>query len=316
MNEETNNPYSIDTEPESTSVFDRIGRIARLRYFIFVLLTIIIPAVAITSAVEVINFNNPYTTFFLVIALYTLIVLSILIYLTIKRCHDFNKPWFYSFFLLLPISILAFCFIPGTDGNNKYGSQTEPNSLLLKFASFAMLAGVLTFTFGDKIYQTYNTAQAERLIAEKIKKEKDAKEKGRLVFAIKTRKWDEAEALISASINLEVVDPETERSPLHLLLLQQGSNINKVLVPLLIEKGVSCDVPDNYGVTPLMLATANGIKMVKHILKCGAEINAQNKDGDTALHYASLEKNERMMELLLESGADYEIENNAGKIAE
>lgn len=315
MNEETNNPYSINSEPESTSIFARIGRMGRLRYFFFVILAIVIPAVAINSTVEVIDFNNPYSAFFIAIALYALVVLTLLIYLTIKRCHDFNKPGFYSLFLILPISILAFCFIPGTDGANKYGSEPEPNSLLLKFASFAMLAGVLAFTFGNTIYEAYSTLQQKKLIAEKIEKEKEAKEKAKLVFAIKERNWDKADALISDSINLEVVEVDTLRSPLHLLLLQEGTDADKKLVPLLIKKGVSCDIPDSYGVTPLMLATANGFKLVEAILECGSEINAQNNEGDTALHYAALEKDEELIELLLEYGANMDIKNNAGKPA-
>ncbi|MEE9328391.1 MAG: ankyrin repeat domain-containing protein [Cocleimonas sp.] len=315
MNDDINNPYSINTEPESTNIFNRIGRMGRLRYFFFVVLAIAIPILILKSTAAVIDFNNPYTPLFIIIALYSLIVISLLIFLTIKRCHDFNKPAFYSLSLILPISILAFIFIPGTNGNNQYGSKPLPNSLLLKFAGFTMLAGILAFTFGNKIYQAYNTAQAEKLIAEKAEEKKTAKKKARLVFAIKTRNWDEAEALISANINLEEVEPETKRSPLHLLLSQKGKNIDNKLVPMLIEKGVSCDISDKDGVTPLMLATRYGLKMVKAIVECGPEINAQNNKGDSALHYANLRNNEDMIEYLLESGADEYLKNNAGKTA-
>jgi uncharacterized membrane protein YhaH (DUF805 family) len=47
--------------------------------------------------------------------------------LTIQRCHDFNTTGWLSLLVLIPLVNLIFWFIPGTDGENDYGSPTPPN---------------------------------------------------------------------------------------------------------------------------------------------------------------------------------------------
>jgi hypothetical protein len=49
---------------------------------------------------------------------------------------------------------------------------------------------------------------------------------------------------------------------------------------------VGIDFPDSWGNTALIVACQSGSKkMVKAVLRCGANINAQNYKGNTALHY-------------------------------
>lgn len=50
--------------------------------------------------------------------------------LTIQRCHDFNTTGWLSLLILVPLANLVFWFIPGTDGPNRYGRPTPPNSVL------------------------------------------------------------------------------------------------------------------------------------------------------------------------------------------
>lgn len=50
--------------------------------------------------------------------------------LTIQRCHDFNTSGWLSLLILVPLANLVFWFIPGTDGPNRYGKPTPPNSVL------------------------------------------------------------------------------------------------------------------------------------------------------------------------------------------
>jgi uncharacterized membrane protein YhaH (DUF805 family) len=47
--------------------------------------------------------------------------------LTIQRCHDFNTTGWLSLLVLVPLVNLIFWFIPGTDGENRFGPQTPPN---------------------------------------------------------------------------------------------------------------------------------------------------------------------------------------------
>jgi uncharacterized membrane protein YhaH (DUF805 family) len=50
--------------------------------------------------------------------------------LTIQRCHDFNTSGWLSILVLVPLVNLIFWFIPGTDGRNRWGPPTPPNSIV------------------------------------------------------------------------------------------------------------------------------------------------------------------------------------------
>lgn len=52
--------------------------------------------------------------------------------------------------------------------------------------------------------------------------------------------------------------------------------------------------------------------MTEFLLRKNADVNIQNKFGYTALHVATLEGHERIVELLLKNGADKNIENDDG----
>ena len=48
---------------------------------------------------------------------------------TIQRSHDFGMSGWFALLWLVPLANLAFWFIPGTDGANRYGAKTPPNGL-------------------------------------------------------------------------------------------------------------------------------------------------------------------------------------------
>lgn len=60
----------------------------------------------------------------------------------------------------------------------------------------------------------------------------------------------------------------TGRTPSHLLLFQEDIGISNKFIPPLISKIIDCNHQDDYGVTPLMLSTANGLDIVKEIAPC------------------------------------------------
>ena len=49
---------------------------------------------------------------------------------------------------------------------------------------------------------------------------------------------------------------------------------------------------------------ANDIEEVKRLIEAGADINAKNKDGGTALSYALIAANLEIVKLLIETGVD------------
>ena len=69
--------------------------------------------------------------------------------------------------------------------------------------------------------------------------------------------------------------------------------------------------------TPLMASVVNkNARVVELIINAGADIDAQDDDGDTALFYAAAGAvNPAVIDVLLEAGADATIENERGKKA-
>ncbi|GGI18518.1 DUF805 domain-containing protein [Oxalicibacterium faecigallinarum] len=116
--------------PDNTPPVERIrpfslaGRLDRWRYVAFALCAIV--------AVMLILFIAGFALLYLgslgrmlyigasVVLCYAFLPIFLTI-LTIKRCHDFNMGGWLAVLLLVPVVNLAFCFIPGTKEENKYG---------------------------------------------------------------------------------------------------------------------------------------------------------------------------------------------------
>ncbi|KAF4968276.1 hypothetical protein FZEAL_10414 [Fusarium zealandicum] len=85
---------------------------------------------------------------------------------------------------------------------------------------------------------------------------------------------------------------------------------------LLIGNGADTEAQDKAGITALHNASCRGdTKVARLLLESGADIEAQDKVGKTALHYTSFRNNTKFVQLLLESGADLEAQNKVGMTA-
>jgi uncharacterized membrane protein YhaH (DUF805 family) len=125
------NPYSapraaVDDAHEQyqpVRIFAVSGRMGRARYILYSIgLTMLIMFLAgLASA-----FLGPAGAVVMIIAWVGVVVLSIM--LTIQRSHDFNMTGWFSILTLVPLVNLIFWFIPGTDGANRFGAKTPPNS--------------------------------------------------------------------------------------------------------------------------------------------------------------------------------------------
>lgn len=82
---------------------------------------------------------------------------------------------------------------------------------------------------------------------------------------------------------------------------------------------LGCKDKDNTDYTPLMKAVIGGnVSRVKSLLEQGADINAQNKNGQTALILASYYKynnSEEILSLLLSSNPTIDLQDNSGRTA-
>ena len=87
-----------------------------------------------------------------------------------------------------------------------------------------------------------------------------------------------------------------------------GSDISSEIFSCLIGIGADVNARTNNGVTPLMIAAEEGhINAVTSLVKCGANVHLQDKDGQTALHHAMQSPQTSICEVLsclIKNGAD------------
>ena len=86
--------------------------------------------------------------------------------LTIQRCHDFNMSGWLSLLMFVPLANLIFLIIPGTDGPNRFGGPTPPNSLGVLIAAWflpaIMVIGIVA-AIALPAYQDYQKRAAGQM---------------------------------------------------------------------------------------------------------------------------------------------------------
>ena len=132
---DANNPYQSPTTPvlpaeafDSVNIFSTSGRIGRIRYLAFGmgigLLTLIAGGIGAALGGALQSETITYAVF----GLGYLVAVGLQIMLTIQRCHDFNRSGWLALIYIVPLVSLIFYFVPGTQGPNRFGNQTPPNS--------------------------------------------------------------------------------------------------------------------------------------------------------------------------------------------
>ena len=83
-----------------------------------------------------------------------------------------------------------------------------------------------------------------------------------------------------------------------------------------IAAGADVNAKDEGGWTALMFASQNGhAEIVCTLIKAGADVNAKRKDGATALMRAALEGHTETVSTLIEAGADFNAKRKDGETA-
>jgi len=86
------------------------------------------------------------------------------------------------------------------------------------------------------------------------------------------------------------------------------------MVEMLLAAGADVNAKDNHGFTALM--RSNESEIVEMLLAAGADVNAKNNHGETALIMASsYDAKPEVVRILLENGADVNAKSNDGKTA-
>lgn len=128
-----------------------------------------------------------------------------------------------------------------------------------------------------------------------------------LFKAVKDRDYYKINTMVSqpggASL-INIPDPVSRETVLHLAVDQ--SNLG--LVVFLLQRGADPEARDGDGNTALILSAIKGFgDGVKYLLTFKAQINATNRSGETALIKAVQQGNEPIVRALIEAGAKVDI---------
>lgn len=132
-----------------------------------------------------------------------------------------------------------------------------------------------------------------------------------LHFAAQAGDLSEVKRLVAAGADVNVQD-ENGNTPLKYASAEPNPEVLRMLIAL----GASPHIPDRRGFTPIHCVSGHGfyedaIAMAEILIEAGADVNARSKvHGFVPLHEA---RTARMIDFLLQHGADPTIENDEGQ---
>ncbi|MCX6774391.1 MAG: ankyrin repeat domain-containing protein [Candidatus Micrarchaeota archaeon] len=150
-----------------------------------------------------------------------------------------------------------------------------------------------------------------------IRPEMQRRLNSRLIDAIEQGANEEIKRLVKRGAKI----PGSEEERLETCLIdaiEQGDNKE---IEILMNAHVDANSFDQFGRTALMLAITNLEKLEEYsklcalLIKRGADVNANDDDGDTPLMLAVDEGNLGIIRMLIRSGANVNAKNNEGETA-
>jgi len=140
------------------------GRIGRARYIaysigLYVLLTAVAMAGAFLGTAGAVVMATAY-----------LGMLVLMFMLTIQRSHDFNASGWMALLMLIPLVNLLFLVVPGTDGENRFGLKTPPNTVGVLVAAWLLplffVVGIVA-AIAIPAYDTYTKRAQQKMQMQK-----------------------------------------------------------------------------------------------------------------------------------------------------
>ena len=140
-----------------------------------------------------------------------------------------------------------------------------------------------------------------------------------LSTAIAFRKKEAVRALLEAGVDPNYILGQDDyiRSHFH-FYINKERKIDKAIFDLFISKGANLETRDFFDETPLITAAGLEYSMTdnaKYLLKAGADIQAENKHGKTALMTAVFSQNMELIKTLLKAGAPVDQKAKDGNTA-
>ena len=90
---------------------------------------------------------------------------------------------------------------------------------------------------------------------------------------------------------------------------------NPEMFAALIKAGADVNATDEEGLTALMLATSNNPAVVQTLIEAGADVNAEDEALGTVLMHAALDNNPAVVQTLIDAGADVNAKDEDGRTA-
>ena len=113
-----------------------------------------------------------------------------------------------------------------------------------------------------------------------------------------------------AGADLNLLDDE-DQTPL--MVAAEWNDVGKT--KLLLEAGADVNAKNCYGETALMKAAEENVDIVKLLLEAGADVNVRNSRGETVLMKAARSDDVNIVKLLIEAGAAIDAQDNELKTA-
>ena len=124
----SNVDHHVEGDYSEVKVLSTKGRIGRLRYLGYSMgYSMLIYIIFTAMAFGWIGMGLPQGVLFGILGIGYVLLIIWTIMLTIQRAHDFNTTGWLTLLAFVPLLNLMFLFIPGTDGENRFGKQTPPN---------------------------------------------------------------------------------------------------------------------------------------------------------------------------------------------
>lgn len=161
-----------------------------------------------------------------------------------------------------------------------------------------LLTGFLFLTVGN-IHAESPLAGSNRVVV--------PQNSNNIIEALNNGDFEKAIELINKGSDVNVKDSDGN-TPLHLAVKMKLLNI----IDLLISHGANIDEKNKYGLTPIHMAS--GLKIAEFLITKGANVNAVDGSGNTALHINAQKGSRQIVELLLKNGAKTDIKNEFGEI--